>query len=214
MSVYPGKYVIGLTGNIATGKSLVRKMLEFLGAFGIDADELAYLALALDSTGYHAVRNGFGDRFLNEDRTIDRSKLANLVFRDPDQLGRLEAIVHPLVVKEIENQIAAAKSDVFVIEAIKLIETSLHEQCDSLWVTASNQENQMDRLMKIRKMDQAEALQRITAQSAQEEKISYADFVIRNNDSIANTWDQVLTAWLNIFPDSSPPPDLPAGKVV
>lgn len=211
MSAYPGKYIIGLTGNIATGKSMVRKMLEFLGAFGIDADQLAFQALDLDSPGYHAVRNSFGDKYLNEDRMIDRSKLANLVFQDSGQLLRLEAIVHPLVINEVESQITAADSDVFVIEAIKLIEASLHEQCDSLWVTASSQENQLDRLMIIRDMDHGEALLRITAQSAQQEKISFADVVIRNNNSITNTWDQVLAAWVNIFPDSGPPPDLPAG---
>ena len=97
MSAWPGKFVIGLTGNIATGKSVVRKMLEHLGAYGIDADALGHRAIARDAPGYKPVLDTFGKWILAPDGQIDRGKLARVVFADPDALIQLESIVHPLV---------------------------------------------------------------------------------------------------------------------
>ena len=103
MSAWPGKYVIGLTGNIATGKSVVRKMLEHLGAYGIDADALGHRAIAIDAPGYQAVLTTFGRWVLASDGQVDRAKLARVVFADPDALARLESIVHPLVGQAIDG---------------------------------------------------------------------------------------------------------------
>lgn len=83
MSAWPGKYVIGLTGNIATGKSVVRKMLERLGAYGIDADALGHRAIAKDAPGYQPMLDTFGRWVLGPDGQIDRAKLGRLVFNDP-----------------------------------------------------------------------------------------------------------------------------------
>jgi dephospho-CoA kinase len=102
MSAWPGKFVIGLTGNIATGKSVVRKMLEHLGAYGIDADALGHRAIAKDAPGYQAVIDTFGRWILTPDGQIDRAKLAHVVFSDPDALVRLESIVHPLVRQAVD----------------------------------------------------------------------------------------------------------------
>src|SRR5512147_1107703 len=96
MSAWPGKYVIGLTGNIATGKSVVRKMLEHLGAYGIDADALGHRAIALGSPGYRPVVDTFGKWILTPDGQVDRGRLGRIVFADPEALARLESIVHPL----------------------------------------------------------------------------------------------------------------------
>src|SRR5512143_3904929 len=102
MSAWPGKFVIGLTGNIATGKSVIRKMLEHLGAYGIDADALGHRAIANDAPGYQPVLNTFGRWILAPDGQIDRTKLARIVFSDPDALVRLESIVHPLVAQAVD----------------------------------------------------------------------------------------------------------------
>ena len=128
MSAWPGKIVIGLTGNIATGKSVVRKMLEHLGAYGIDADALAHRAMAKDAPGYQPVLNTFGRYILAPDEQIDRSKLARIVFTDPEALARLELIVHPLVAQAIDVLVRRSHHKVIVIEAIKLLESGLPRQ--------------------------------------------------------------------------------------
>src|SRR5512145_153685 len=120
MSAWPGKYVIGLTGNIATGKSVVRKMLEHLGAYGIDADALSHRAIAKDAPGFKPVVDHFGKWILGEDGQVDRAKLGRVVFADPDALTQLEAIVHPLVRQAVDVLIRRSTQQVIVIEAIKM----------------------------------------------------------------------------------------------
>jgi len=200
MSAWPGKFVIGLTGNIATGKSVVRKMLEHLGAYGIDADALGHRAIAQGAPGYQPVVDNFGKWVLAPDGQIDRSKLSRLVFADPEALARLESIVHPLVGGAIDLLVRRSNHRVIVIEAIKLIESGLRSKCDSLWVTHAMQEIQLVRLMKKRGMSEFAASQRITAQPPQEEKVLAANFVIRNDGSFEDTWRQVVAAWQEMFP--------------
>ena len=97
MSNWPGKYVIGLTGNIATGKSVVRRMLEHLGAYTIDADALSHRVIAKGAPGYQPVLDKFGTWLLEKDGQINRSKLGRLVFADGQALAELEDIIHPYV---------------------------------------------------------------------------------------------------------------------
>ena len=99
---WPGKYVIGLTGNIATGKSVVRKMLEHLGAMGIDADALSHQALAKGGPAYASVLKTFGEWLLNPAGELDRARLGQMVFSDPAALARLEAIIHPFVGQAVD----------------------------------------------------------------------------------------------------------------
>ena len=91
MSAWPGKYVIGLTGNIATGKSVVRKMLEHLGAYGIDADALSHRAMSRSAPGYQKVVDTFGKWIVASDGQIDRAKLSRVVFPDPEAMRSLGA---------------------------------------------------------------------------------------------------------------------------
>ena len=114
--------MIGLTGNIATGKSVVRRMLEHLGAYTIDADALTHRTYARGAPGYQQVIDKFGKWLVNKDGEIDRSKLGNLVFNDDEAMRQLEAIVHPLVRQACEILIKRATQPVVVIEAIKLLE--------------------------------------------------------------------------------------------
>ncbi len=198
MSAWPGKYVIGLTGNIATGKSVVRKMLEHLGACGIDADALAHRAIAKDAPGYRPVIEAFGQWIVALDGQIDRSRLGQVVFSDGEALARLESIVHPLVRQAVDILIRRSKQAVIVVEAIKLLESPLRTACDSIWVTTAPLEIQVSRLMEKRGLSLEEALRRITAQSTQEAKIHAADVVIQNAGSLDETWHQVVTAWQKI----------------
>jgi dephospho-CoA kinase len=200
MSAWPGKFVIGITGNIATGKSVVRRMLEHLGAYGIDADALGHRAIAQGAPGYQPVLDTFGKWILNSGGHIDRTKLARIVFADADALERLEEIVHPLVTQGVDLLVRRSKQKVIAIEAIKLIESSLRAQCDSIWVTYAPHEIQLARLMQKRRMSEVTASQRIAAQPLQEEKIGVANIVIRNDGSFEDTWQQVVTAWQKTAP--------------
>jgi dephospho-CoA kinase len=200
MSAWPGKFVIGLTGNIATGKSVVRKMLEHLGAYGIDADALGHRAIASDAPGYQAVVDTFGKWILAPDGQIDRAKLARVVFADPDALAQLEAIVHPLVRQAVDILIRRASQKVIVVEAIKLLEGPLREACDTIWVTYAKKEVQISRLIQKRSMSTAIAHQRVNAQPPQVEKVKAANTVIHNEGSFEDTWQQVTKAWQVLFP--------------
>jgi dephospho-CoA kinase len=202
MSAWPGKYVIGLTGNIATGKSVVRKMLEHLGAYGIDADGLAHRVVAKGSPGYQPVVEMFGKWILAEDGQIDRARLGRIVFSDPEAMAKLESLVHPFVRQALDILARRAPHPVIVIEAIKLLEGGLAERCDSIWVSYAPQELQLARLMQRRGMSEALARQRINAQALQEKKISAATVVIRNEGSFEDTWQQVYSAWQKLFPAS------------
>ncbi|MCU0485704.1 MAG: dephospho-CoA kinase [Anaerolineales bacterium] len=218
MSAWQGKYVIGLTGNIATGKSVVRKMLEHLGAYGIDADALSHRAIAKDAPGYQPIVNLFGRWILGPDGQIDRARLGRVVFSDPEALLHLEAIVHPLVRQAVNILARRAQQKVIVIEAIKLLESPLRATLDSLWVTYSPPPVQLARLMQKRNMPEEAARQRILVQSPQEEKLALANVVIRNEGSFEDTWKQVVAAWQATVPaltvETTPQPAAPQGKML
>jgi len=206
VSKWSGKYVIGLTGNIATGKSVVRKMLEHLGAYGIDADALAHRVIAKGAPGYRPVISTFGRWILNKNTEIDRQKLGRLVFSNPDALAQLENIIHPYVNQAIDLIVKRSRQRTIVIEAIKLLETELAGDCDTLWTTYSPEKTQLARLMNKRAMTESEALTRIRAQSSQQDKLDKATVIIQNVGSFEDTWQQVQAAWKVISPitDTAP----------
>ncbi len=198
MSNWQGKYVIGLTGNIATGKSVVRKMLEHLGAYSIDADALSHRAMAKGAPAYQPILNTFGQWLLDANQEIDRARLAQVVFSSPDALKKLEEIVHPFVGQAVELLAKRSKHEVIVIEAIKLLEGELASLCDSIWVTDASEALQASRLMKKRGLDETTAHQRIQAQNSQKDKIEAADIVIDNTGSFEELWKQVSAGWKKI----------------
>lgn len=219
MSRWPGKYVIGLTGNIATGKSVVRKMLEHLGAYGIDADALAHRAMAKGAPGFTVVVKAFGEWILDEEGQVDRAKLAKLAFADPTALERLENIIHPLVSHAVDLLIRRSHQSVVVVEAIKLLESDLAAGCDTIWVVDASEKEQLARLMQKRGLSEAAARQRIAAQAPQAEKLRAARLVIHNQESFENTWEQVQAAWARLpRPEEpllkAPPPTRPGQLVV
>ena len=206
MSIWPGKYVIGLTGNIATGKSVVRRMLEHLGAYTIDADALAHRVIAKGAPGYQPVLDKFGTWLLDSDGQINRSKLGRLVFADAEALAQLEDIVHPYVSQAVDLLAKRASQSVVVIEAIKLLESDLRNKCDGIWVTDAPQEVQVERLIRKRGMSREDALQRVHSQSAQKEKLAAAKVIINNTGSYDDLWKQVTEAWKKIAPSQETGP--------
>ncbi len=203
MSNWPGKYVIGLTGNIATGKSVVRRMLEHLGAYTIDADALSHRAIARGAPGYQPMLDIFGKWLVGKDGEIDRSKLGKLVFSDHEALEQLENIIHPLVKQAAAMLIQRAIQPVIVVEAIKLLESDVRKACDTIWVITAPEEIQVERLVRKRGLTKEQALERIRIQGAQSDKVAAANMVIHNTGSYEDLWEQISTEWKKISPSGT-----------
>ena len=195
---YPDKTIIGVTGNIAVGKSLVLGLLAQLGAAVIDADQAAHQVLRRGGAAYEPVLAAFGRGILGADGQIARGKLGEIVFADPAQLRRLEAITHPAIRLQIDGRIRGAENEVVVIEAIKLLEGELKNAVDAVWVVDAAPATQLARLMDARGMPEAEAQRRIALQNSQADKLRQADVVIANDGDIAATRAQVTRAWAGL----------------
>lgn len=189
------QYVIGLTGNIAGGKSTVARMLADLGAEVIDADEVAHETLAAATEESAAVARRFGPSVLDPEGSIDRAALARIVFDDPQALADLEGIVHPGTRRRIFERLDRSGARVAVLEAIKLLEGPLVEHVDAVWVVAAPREMRLQRLVRQRKLSEAEAAQRVDAQNPEGEKVQRADVVLHNDGSLAELQQQVEAAW-------------------
>jgi dephospho-CoA kinase len=191
--------VIGLTGNIATGKSTVLDYLARHGAYIIDADKLAHQAMTPEGPAYHAVVAAFGPAILNPDKTINRKALGRIVFTNADLLNKLEQIVHPAVFKMTLNLVETAPSSVIILEAVKLLEAGpMFSQCDEVWVVTARPEVQLHRLKEHRGMDEATARQRMGMQSPQAAKINQADRVIDNSGTLDELYAQLDEIWARL----------------
>ncbi|MDB5058083.1 MAG: Dephospho-CoA kinase [Chloroflexi bacterium] len=188
--------LFGVTGNIACGKSTVDAMLhELAGATIIDADRVTHDLLRDDSTVRDAIVNAFGSATLSDDGRIDRRSLGRIVFADPQALRRLEAIVHPAVRRQIRAELANMPEDsIAVIDAVKLLEGELGTLVQSVWWVTARPEQQLDRLIRLRGLTEADARARIAAQPALDRWRDRVNVVIDNSGSLAETRDQVRMA--------------------
>ena len=181
-------FVIGITGNIATGKSVIRRMLSNLGVLGIDADTLANRMLYPGGKAYNQVIEIFGTEIKTDKDQISNKKLGQIVFNDPKALKQLEEVIHPGVIETTIKYAKTAHHPIISIEAIKLIESGLREYCDQIWVSHASFDLQMERLQKTRNLSAEEANSRISAQPLQIEKLSLADVIINTESSYKETW--------------------------
>jgi dephospho-CoA kinase len=186
---------IGLTGNIACGKSTVAALLRDLGAEVIDADQVARAVMAPPGPVFDAVVQAFGPGILTPAGQIDRAALGAIVFHDPAALRRLDALVHPATGAAIRERLRQSTAPVVVVEAIKLIESGTYRILDSIWLVTCTPEQQVERLMAQRGLDRAAAQARVAAQAPASEKLPYAAVVIDASQSLADTRRQVLEAW-------------------
>ena len=189
------KYVIGLTGNIGSGKSTVLEMLERLGAKIVDADAVVHEVMATGTPVWQAIVDTFGEDVLDEQLAIDRRRLASLVFEDPDALRRLEDIVHPATRERFMEIVKSSSEDVVAVEAVKLIESGVHKELDSLWLVTCPAEERLRRLVETRGANRADIEDRLRAQMTEEQQAQWADVVIDNSGSLEHTWEQVKTEW-------------------
>lgn len=192
---YHGKVIVGLTGNIATGKSAVMRLAEDRGALTIDADKVVHQLMNHDQKLQEAIAAEFSSRVRRPDGRIDRDVLGQITFSDPEALAILESVVHPAVRQAIDKQILASKASYVVVEAIKLLEGELASACHQVWVTRCDRQKQLERLRVCRGMETAAAALRIKAQAPQEEKIALADVVIDTSGLMSDTQAQFDVAW-------------------
>ncbi|HEY8731372.1 MAG TPA: dephospho-CoA kinase [Candidatus Limnocylindria bacterium] len=202
-------FVIGLTGPIGAGKSTVAGMLRELGARVLDADAIARDEQSRGTTGYSAIVQQFGTEVLGQDREIDRRKLADIVFADPRRLEQLEKILHPRVIARIlEARKMVPDDQVLVVEAIKLVETSLRSVCDRIWVVLAARDQLLARLAS-RGMSEAGVTARLAAQASEPELRGAAHVVIENDGDRDALRAAVAIAWSEIRrakgPSSSAP---------
>ena len=183
--------IVGLTGGVASGKSIVSQVLKEEGAYLIDADQIARELVQPRASAWKELIKIFGKEILLEDGSVDRKKLAKKVFSDPEQRDLLNRILHPLIKKEMGRRLEAIfRKDpeaIVVFDAPLLIETGNHREMDKIVVVTSTEEQQIERLKEREGMNQEGARKIIASQIASEEKLKVADFVIRNEGTLAET---------------------------
>lgn len=190
---------VGLTGGIGAGKSEVSRLLASFGAVLIDADRIAREVVEPGTPGLAAVVDAFGDDILTAEGALDRPRLGSLVFSDPQKLTTLNAIVHPLVgARSAELQQAAAPEAVVVHDVPLLTENGLASLYDLVLVVDALPQTQLDRLVRLRGMDEAEAKARMAAQATREQRLEIADIVIDNDGPLDRLEPQVTAAWADL----------------
>ena len=190
---------VGLTGGLASGKSFVGRALADLGCLLIEADVLGRQVLAQGGQTYEAVVANFGQQILDPDGKINRKRLAAIVFSDPEQLAKLNAIVHPPVKlreKDLADEFAREHPDgIAVTEAAILVETGSYKEYDRLIVAVCRPEQQIERSMERDGASREEVLNRLRRQMPLEEKVKYADFIIDTSGTKEATLQQVRTVY-------------------
>ncbi len=183
--------VIGLTGNIGTGKSAIMKVAAKRGALTIDADKLVHGIQENNKDVQSAIGKTFGADVLLPDGKINRPKLGSIVFADPAKMKQLEEIIHPAVREEMTSLVENSDAPLVMIEAIKLLEGPTKDLCDLVWVANCGKFLQLQRLIISRGMDEDEAFKRIMGQNPQADKVAQADVVIDTTGTLAETEAQV-----------------------
>ena len=186
--------IVGLTGSVGTGKSTLASLFKELGAYVIDWDELAREVTHPHLRAWKEIVEYFGKDFLNKDLTINRQKLAEIVFSDKEKVAKLNQIVHPEVFKEderITNEIKSLAPDALIIKDIPLLfELTRPVYVDKVVVVSASEQTQLRRLEE-KGMSREDAQSRIKSQLPLEEKIKSADFVINNDGPLEETKKQV-----------------------
>ena len=189
---------VGLTGGIGSGKSAVTRALAARGAAVVDADVVAREVVAPGTPGLAAVVEAFGEQVLRADGSLDREALGKRVFSDPEQLARLNAIVHPRVGERTAQLMAEAEASgarILVHDVPLLVENGLAGLYDVVVVVAASPATQLERLVGLRGMTEQDARARIAAQAPLADKLAVADHVVHNDGSRQELSSQVQQLW-------------------
>ena len=195
--------LVGLTGGIGSGKSTISSLLEGKGAVIIDADAIVREVQLPGSPVLTELAAKFGEEVLAADGSLDRQAVANIVFTDPDALKALNAIVHPAVGKEMNRRMIEQRTtDHVVVLDIPLLTENPREGLQGKIVVDVPVEVQVERLVKFRGFDEADARARISRQATREQRLATADFVVDNSGDLVDLQPQIdkLWLWLNSLP--------------
>ncbi len=193
---------MGLTGGIGSGKSAVSALLAARGAVVVDADRIARAVVEPGTPGLERVVAEFGREVLRPDGSLDRPELGRRVFSDPAALARLNAVVHPLVAERTAEEIAAAEragAEVVVHDVPLLVENGLANRYDAVVVVAARPDTQLDRLVRLRGMSEADARARIAAQAPLSDKLALATHVVQNDGSREDLERQANALWRELL---------------
>jgi dephospho-CoA kinase len=190
---------VGLTGGIASGKSMVAEIFASLGAKILDSDEVARELLLPGQPAWKRLRQAFGEEFFHPNGTVKRKQLRKLVFANPEKRDQLNAIVHPEVMKEINRRSEVLSSSlqakVLVVDVPLLLEVGVADRFDKIVVVDARESVQINRLVQRDGISEEEAKQALKAQMPLSEKVELADYVIDNNSTLADTEIQVRKVW-------------------
>lgn len=190
---------VGLTGGIGAGKSEVSRLLVASGAVLIDADKIAREVVAPGTAGLAAVVDAFGREVLAPDGSLDRPKLGAIVFADAEKLAVLNSIVHPLVGARSAELERTASDDAVVVHDVPLLtENGLAPLYDVVVVVDASPETQLDRLVRLRGMSEADARARMAAQATREKRLEVADIVIDNDGPLDGLAERVAEVWTDL----------------
>lgn len=189
------RFILGVTGNIATGKSTVVQMLVEKGAHHIDSDVVYHELIAPGQPLLTDLVRHFGDEILADDGSLDRKALGAIVFSDAGKLQELDALTHPAVIAEADRRAFAIVDGVVILDAVKLIESGHYKVCDAVWLVTAPEEVQVQRVMTRNGVDEAEARKRVSAQSPLGPKRAVADLEIVNDGSLEELRRKVDDAW-------------------
>lgn len=203
--------IVGLTGGIASGKSTVAGFFSSAGAHIVDADQIAREAVAPGAPAFNAVVSLFGSTILGPDGGIDRKRLGDIIFNDPQKKARLEAVVHPRVrqrAAEITSRIIAQDSEAVIVQEVPLLfEVGMQNDLAEVIVVYVPESVQLERLMRRDGIDKKAALARIRSQMAIDEKRKRATIVIDNTSRVADTRKQAMAVYQRLKRRAKAPAD-------
>jgi dephospho-CoA kinase len=193
------RLVMAVTGGIASGKSVVAQMLDSMGAPVIDTDILARWVVKPEKPAWKEIVAYFGDKVLEENGHLDRKKLSDIVFKDPEKRKKLESFTHPAIMEELARQVneIAKRDPEAIIQAVVplLIEIKAQDHFHKVLVVHVPKEIQIERLVKRDGIAREAATNILKAQMPIDDKLAYADFVIHNENSLIETKRQVEVQW-------------------
>ena len=194
-------YLIGLTGSIASGKITVSRILAECGAPIIDADLIARAVAERGEIVWQKIIEAFGEEVLQKNGELDRGKVGEMIFRDATKRAELDSIMHPIILKRMEEEIATYQQqgeEIIILDIPLLLELGWQDKVSAVWIDAVSPDTQKKRLMARNNLTEDQAVVRITSQMSIEEKRRYADVIIDNNGALETTIHTVQAKWAEV----------------